>query len=132
MKAEFIFEKLDFEKNPYDPLRSMGIGHKKTEKEIEALYKKVLQLNLGPERRDFAIEITYAIPDRLLANCGWGNAFKCFDEMFPEELDNFDRVITKYYNKFKSTNEAVNFERGGDPLDSLKIGRRSPESEKEL
>jgi hypothetical protein len=122
MKAEFISEKLNFERNPYDPLRSMGIGHKKTLPELIALYKKVLQLNMGHDRKEFANEIGDCIPNRFLADCGWGNAFKIFDELSDEELDKFDRVTTKYYNMFKSTNEAANFERGGTPLEKMKIG----------
>jgi hypothetical protein len=102
MRAEFIFEKVNFERgNEYDPLRTLNIGHKKTEKELEAMYKKVLHFNLGVERKSFSNEISAAIPERLLASCGWGNAFKCFEEMWPEEIDKFDRILTKYYNKFK-------------------------------
>ena len=127
-----VREYINFEKNPYDPFRSMGIGHKKTLLELIAMYKKVLQFNMGPSRKEFANEIIEVIPERLCMSCGWGNAFKNFDELSDEELDQFNRVITKYYHMFKSTNESVNFERGGDPLDRMKIGRRSPESEREL
>ena len=122
MRAEFIFEKLNFEQNPYDPLRSLGIGHKKTRKELEDIYKQVIDLTKGkPVRRKFADEIMDCLPKGQGLHCGWGNAWKIFDELSDEELDQFDRVITKYYNMLK---ESVHFEREGHPLDKLKIGRR--------
>ena len=94
MRAKLV----NFERG-LDPKRFMDIGKSRR---VKDMYEKILTKIELPENiqllREFAIDLTLAIPERLRAEAGWGNTDQIFDLLSNEEFEEIKRVIEQYFN----------------------------------
>lgn len=54
----------------------------------------VVKLNSYPDfKNKFKLDILHFIPKRFSTECGWGNAYKIYDELFINEKNEFKTII---------------------------------------
>lgn len=102
MKAEFIFEKINFEREG-DPLDKLRIGHRVKQEELIKKYERVVELIQRSRyidlQSDFAREMGSFRPKRFEKKMGWGNMDTKINEFTHEEYLEFAKIVDKYWNK---------------------------------
>jgi hypothetical protein len=108
-----------------DPKSILRIGHIRDVEELREDYDRIMELvqieSYLEFQKEFTKEVSNIIPNRLFCNHGWGNIHLSFNQLSREELYDFDKLIEKYFTKM-GLKESVNFERGKEPKEAMKIG----------
>jgi len=140
MKAQFVYEALEFERGG-DVKKSIGVGLSYTIKKellrISDTAQVLMENNLGyleissPDKRGVKkaeVLITEAGLDQLLKKVGIIDSAKYGGVTYHSSTYKISRSVSKILKDFSTRHrayESLDFERGGDPLDTLQIGNRA-------
>jgi len=135
MKAKFIYEALDFERG-IDPKDSMELG-RLGKRAMDRMKPGVIYVSSTPrwgyywfykDPRDNKIYKAFSLKREGGYKVDeWGNNLYNEEKDFPLDLQPTGKHFDKFLAKIVQVNrihEALNFERGGDPKDSIRVGRK--------
>jgi len=135
VKARFIYEALDFERGA-DPRDSMELG-RLGKRAMDRMEPGVIYVSSTPrwgyywfykDPRDNKIYKAFSLKREGGYKVDeWGNNLYNEETDFPLDLQPTGKHFDKFLAKIVQVNrirESLNFERGGDPKDSIRVGRK--------
>lgn len=120
-----VREYIEFERGK-DPKSAMKIGMLRSLDEMTDLFDDIQELVCTSSylhfQKEFRDDVMSLIPDDMQGNHGWGNIHLSFKQLPRDILYDFNRLIEKY-SQLMGLNESLEFERGKDPKDAMKVGK---------